>query len=390
MTSPEFPVTAEVLRWARETAGFSPEDVATRLGAVSKKITAETLLDWEEGGAFPRLTALRRLAKLYKRPMSVFFLEQPPAEPAPPRNFRLLPSGEPRPLSPETLLAVRTARTLYRLAKDVSQSLGYETAVSLPTASLTDDPERLAARERKRLGASLATQLSFRDGGKALWYWRDLLESQGCFVFQLSFPAEDVRAFSELIDEGPVIVLSSKEELEVARIFSLFHEYAHLLVRLGGICPEFTLSYTSSYEGRVEQFCNAFAAHFLVPTADFQAEASSMEDALTDEGVRHLSYKFSVSKHVILRRFSELRWITTEEYKSRAAAQRKRQRKHTHGGPPPDIKSVSQRGRRLVGLVLEASDRGFLTPPEVVEGLGVRSPFFADVRQRLAGEARSG
>lgn len=49
-----------------------------------------------------------------------------------------------------------------------------------------------------------------------------------------------------------------------------------------------------------------------------------------------------------------------------------------------EVKSVSQRGRRLAGLIVEAADRGLISPPAVYEGLGVRTRYLAEVRAQLA------
>jgi len=386
MTSPELPVTPKVLRWAREVSGFSVDEVAERLETVSKRITPETLLSWEEGEALPRLTALRKLSQLYRRPLAVFFLSEPPPEAAPPRSFRLLPSGEPRPLSPETLLAVRTARRLHQLGQEAAEELGYELAKELPRAELSSDPVLRAARERQRLGATFEAQSSFRDAYKALWYWRDLVEGAGCFVFQLSFPLEDARAFSEHFDAGPVIVLSSKDE-PVGRVFSLLHEYAHLLLRMSGVCPEFTMDYARSFEGRVEQFCNAFAASFLVPASELEAAAAEHGAPPSEGGLVALSYRFSVSKHVILRRFLDLGRVDRRFYSRKVEQweEERKARKKPPGGPvKQEVKSVSQRGRRLAALIVEPADRGLISPPAVYEGLGVRTRYLADVRAQLA------
>ena len=159
---------------------------------------------------------------------------------------------------------MRTARRLHELAKEVSEELGHEIGTDLPKVSVSANAAELAASERHRLGASLEEQLRFHDAYRALWYWRDLVEGTGCFVFQLPFPVEDARASSEYFDEGPFIVLSTKDE-PVARVFSLFHEYAHLLLRIGGICPDFSGHYLHSFEGRVEQFCKR-AIHFPLLT----------------------------------------------------------------------------------------------------------------------------
>ncbi len=363
--------------------------MAEKLVSVSKKITPDTVLSWEEGESLPRLTALRKLAKIYKRPMAVFFLEEPPPEPPPPKSFRLLHTELARPLSPETRLAVRTAHRLYSLAKEISGELGYEMRADLPRVRLGDDPVQLAARERERLGASFEEQHSFRDGGKALWYWRDLLEDSGCFVFQLQFPLEDARAFSEYFEDGPIIVLpTSVDELYVARIFSLFHEYAHLLLRVGGICPDLTVDYITSPEGKVEQFCNAFAANFLVPAAKLEEEADAYSQPTSERGLVSLSYNFSVSKHTILRRFLDLGRIDRQYYldKVREWKEQRRTKKKkssTGGGPEQHVMSVSRRGRRMATLVVEAADRGVITPPVVQEGLGVRPTYLGDVRTQL-------
>lgn len=384
MASPEIRVTPRVLRWAREAAGYSPDEVATKLGQVSKKITPETVTEWETGDALPRLTALKKLAEIYKRPMAVFFLRTPPPEPPPPKNFRLLATGEDKPLSPATLLAVRTARRLHELSHELSDELGYEMTTSLPRADLDIDPAQLAASERQRLGATFQSQFSFRDARKALWYWRDLIEDAGCFVFQLPFPLEDARAFSEFHEDAPLIVISSKDE-PVGRVFSLFHEYAHLLLRTSGICPDFRMDYVSSHEGRVEQFCNAFAGSFLVPASALQMATEDHDDPTEERALINLSYKFSVSKHVILRRLLDLDWVDLAYYRQKTAewAKKPKRKKSGSGGPSQPVKAVSQRGRRFSTLVVEAADRGLIAPPTLYEGLGVRTKYLGAVRTEL-------
>lgn len=385
MASPELPITPEVLLWAREAAGYSIDEVAAKLVQVSKKIDVDTVAGWENGDALPKLTALRKLANIYKRPMAVFFLSKPPAEPPPPKNFRLLAAGDERALSPQTLLAVRTARRLHSLAREISDGLGYTLDVDLPHVDLSADPVQLAADERARLGATFEEQLRLKDAYKALWYWRDLIEDVGCFVFQLPFPREDARAFSEFHDDGPLIVLSTKDEA-VGRVFSLLHEYAHLLLRAGGICPSFRLDYLSSVEGRIEQFCNAFAANFLVPAAQLESAAEDYPEPTEERSLVSLTYKFSVGKHVILRRFLDLGWVDQSYYRQKTAEWEKQwaKAKKPQGGPVrQEVKSISQRGRRFSSLIVEAADRGLIAPPTLYEGLGVRTKYLSDVRAQL-------
>ncbi len=82
-------IQTSVLQWARESQGFSIDEVANRMKRDPAEITA-----WESGESAPTYVQLETLAyKIYKRPLAVFFLPQPPSEPDPEREFRTLPNS---------------------------------------------------------------------------------------------------------------------------------------------------------------------------------------------------------------------------------------------------------------------------------------------------------
>lgn len=83
------PVTPSVLKWARESLGASLEEAAKRAGMTVERVSA-----WEAGEAEPTVAKLRELAKLYQRPLSIFFLPEPPIDYDTLRDFRRLP-GQP-------------------------------------------------------------------------------------------------------------------------------------------------------------------------------------------------------------------------------------------------------------------------------------------------------
>ena len=148
----------------------------------------------------------------------------------------------------------------------------------------------------------------------------------------------------------------------------------------------FRLDYLSSVEGRIEQFCNAFAGSFLVPAAQLESAAEDLPDPTDERGLVSLSYKFSVGKHVILRRFLDLGWIDQPYYRQKTAEWEKQwsKAKKPQGGPVrQEVKSISQRGRRFSSLIVEAADRGLIAPPTLYEGLGVRTKYLSDVRAQL-------
>ncbi len=79
-------VRPALLAWAREKAGLHPEEAAARL-----HIQADRLREWERGEEQPSIAQLRKLGELYKRPLVLFFLPEPPRDFGPQREFRRLP-----------------------------------------------------------------------------------------------------------------------------------------------------------------------------------------------------------------------------------------------------------------------------------------------------------
>lgn len=77
-------VSPAVLKWARESAGRSLEDVA---GILKKK--PEDIAAWEDGRERPTYIQLQTLAyRVYKRPLALLFFPEPPAEPPLSSSFR--------------------------------------------------------------------------------------------------------------------------------------------------------------------------------------------------------------------------------------------------------------------------------------------------------------
>jgi Zn-dependent peptidase ImmA (M78 family) len=62
-----------------------------------------------------------------------------------------------------------------------------------------------------------------------------LVEAQGVFVYQINASTTDDWRGIAIFDERniPVIVINSNETFPAAKSFTLFHEYAHLLLRQG-------------------------------------------------------------------------------------------------------------------------------------------------------------
>jgi transcriptional regulator with XRE-family HTH domain len=76
-------INPEMLVWARESARLSIEDAAHRIG-----IAAEKLTDCEAGKAQLTFAQLIKVAREYRRPVSLFYLKEKPVGWASIQDFR--------------------------------------------------------------------------------------------------------------------------------------------------------------------------------------------------------------------------------------------------------------------------------------------------------------
>src|SRR6516164_8722562 len=98
-------VKPELLVWARKAAGLDVENAARKT-----QVKPQRLEEWENGGSRPTIAQVRKLADIYKRPLAVFFLEEPPAEEGDLPDFRRFDPAGVLPITPELRLAIRKAR----------------------------------------------------------------------------------------------------------------------------------------------------------------------------------------------------------------------------------------------------------------------------------------
>ena len=75
-----------------------------------KEVTLDVFRGWETGAEQPTYPQLKKLAKLYKRPVAIFFFPEPPEEKSIKEDFRALPSFITENIPPNILYLVRKAK----------------------------------------------------------------------------------------------------------------------------------------------------------------------------------------------------------------------------------------------------------------------------------------
>jgi Zn-dependent peptidase ImmA (M78 family)/DNA-binding XRE family transcriptional regulator len=372
------PVTPDVLRWARETVGVSLGDAATRAGVSEDRVQA-----WESGAEEPTLAKLRALAKLYQRPLSVFFLPKPPTTFDAMRDFRRLPGDADHNWSRALHKVYRRALEQQTVAAELMEADRESPQISVPRATIQINPEVAGKLARGVLGISLHQQFSWMKPEESFAGWLQAVESTGVYVLRTSdVPLEEMRGFSIASGPIPIIVVNALDSPR-GEVFTLLHEFAHLILREGGLCD---LLEPDSEQGRqVEIWCNAVSAATLMPETAFLDNDILGDPAVRawdDDVILQLSGRWGVSQEAIVRRLVTLSRATMAFYMQKRAEyqaayarhreEERQRRRQSSGGPPPYRMTVRDRGRPYVRLVLDAYQRDQITPSSVSNLLSLK------------------
>jgi Zn-dependent peptidase ImmA (M78 family) len=373
-------IKPDVLIWARLSLGLSREEAAALLN-----VTTEDLASWETSEQSFGISQLRRFAAKYKRPEAAFLRSSTPTLPAGPEDFRTVGGIEPR-LDVDTLVTIRDAQRLSSVATELREDA--PALFSEPTFYEADyqhdSPVEMAFMERERLGISMENQLKSGAVNRIYNAWKIAVQNQGILVFVKSMDRGVCRGFS-LFQEGnvPVIVINQKE-VDQAKIFTLFHEYAHLMIRRQGLCLE-----REDVDKRtVERWCNEFAASLLVPQDRLSRLAP--RSGITIQNVESLATRFKVSRPVIALSLIRLGRATEDLY-----FDLKRQSEDVDWSViipsneddfpmrAQDQIRLAELGVGYTNLVLNALDRRIISSIEACDYLDMRADKLPDLKRRV-------
>lgn len=359
-------VKPEMLIWARESARMEIETAAKKA-----RVSPERVELWERGEERPTINQLRKLGNAYKRPIAVFFLPEPPSDFQAMRDFRRLPGSGARRESPELIFEIRSARNRREVAVELLRTIGEEPSEFPLEASLDDDTERLAGEIREFLMVDVNDQIAWKSGYDSFNNWRSALENAGVLVFQASgVEVSEARGFSISDASLPVIVVNIKDSVN-GRIFTLFHELAHIMLREGGMCD-------LHEDDRYEAFCNRVAAATLMPRNrilhDEVVVLKTSASVWDDTEIKYLANRYGVSEEAALRRMLSLGRTTASFYTEKREQYREQYigRKGKGGPVPPFRKTISRVGHAFAKLVLSNYYQDYITASDVSDFLEVR------------------
>ncbi len=391
--TPDALIRPELLVWARQSAGFDLDTAAARL-----RVSAERLRSWEAGATRPTVAQLRAAARVYRRPLAVFYLPEPPRDFQPLRDFRRLPAAELGRLSPELLAVIRRARAVREAALELRELAEEPVAAAPALADGASDPERFGAAARALLGVNLEQQAGWRDGRRALNAWLEAVSALDVLVLQAqSISLAEMRGFSIAAERLPVIVLNGGD-FPRARTFTLLHELVHVLLHADGVCDALPRRRVRGPADEVEVFCNRAAAAALMPLDAFQAEPVLRRvpagGRWSEDVIRGLAERYAVSQEAVVRRLHSVGladWAFLQEsvaaYRAAYEAHReglRRRRREAPGGPTYYRLKVRDLGRGFIGSALDAYHRRAITGSDLSEYLEIKLNLLPGLEAELA------
>ncbi len=375
----DVPVNGDVLKWARELRGYSEDDAAELLG-----IEVAGIQSLESGQTKPNLGELKSMASKYDIALASLLMPAPLVV-----TKRVTPDHR----TFDGVAPTKLSRKLQKVLDEVDETI--ELLIDLQLTSMGSLPARrqlphvhrrtpaarVAADERARIGPSVAVQMNCQTDREAFLRFRSAIEAQGVFVHVINFGETDHCRGVSIIDdrEIPFIIINGFEDSYRAKSFSLLHEYAHILLRNGGLSDE-------NHSSAIEKYCNEFAAYFLLPRDEFlrQFEALAGTNEASEWHVSRLATIFRVSQSAVALQLEELGRARPGFYNrlrslwSSRPKQKKGQARATH------VEKLANRlGIGFITTVTTAQERGFIDKADVFELTKAKPQYVQSLLQEV-------
>ena len=381
-------VNHEILGWARETAGITPEDAVKKLGirdAWGVK-AVDRLMALESGQIEPTRPTLVIMSKHYHRPLLTFYLSSPPMMGERREDFRTLPIDPPASAYPLIDALIRNVRARQSMVRAVLED--EEEAETLPfvgSMNMSDGEPAIRAALSALLDVTVEDFRAQPDASAAFDLLRTDIEGNGVFVLvkgdlgshHTAIDTEAFRGFAIADNVAPFIVVNDKDA-RPAWSFTLLHEFAHLILGQSGLSTEQDHSV-------IEQFCDDVASRFLLPNEDLKLlkiGGIHQADQLVERRISDFAEARNLSRSMVAYRayradlisrpvYGSLNNRFRQQWQYQRANQRERNRL-AEGGPNYYVIRRHRTGQALTSFARRMMRTGALSTSQAATVLGVK------------------
>lgn len=399
--SPNIPVNYQLLRWAREEAGLSLKEAASRAKIGGLKPRGEfpgmepwqRLEQWETGQKTPSANQLLKIAKAYRRPVLTFFLQQAPVSISNIQDYRTLGDRPAEEMdSPEFAAFRRRLVALQLNVKDLAEKLGTKPLSFVGSIDTNIAVKDAVKNIRNELGFSFEDQRKISNKENLFRELRYKIENLGVFLiaeanlgsWHTDIEPDIFRGMTISDELAPFIIINPKDS-PAARIFTLVHELTHVWMGDTAISNLDSLAIDHAIHRNKEKYCNEVAAEFLVPESALRDAWAKMTGDDTTRKIQKIAASFKVSTICLSRRLIDFNLVTRKfywdfyhQYLAQLKAIKKKQSK-TETGPSRIVLNRFRLGFKLIHTVIDAAHAGIISELDASQLLGVKINKFADI-----------
>ena len=381
-------VNPEILRWARESIGFTLDQAVRKLGiGDARGVSAvDRLVALETGDVEPTRPMLVKMARQYRRPLLAFYISAPPPRGDRGQDFRSLPANA----FPETNafldVLIRNVSARQSTVRSVLEDEGdFEALDFVGSMDMAVGANTLQESIATTIGVSLAEFREQASPETAFSLLRSRTEASGIFVllmsnlgsYHTSIELEVYRGFTLADDLAPFIVINDQDS-KAAWSFTLLHELAHLWLGQTGVGG-------ASVGQEVERFCNDVAGQFLLPEdelgqlevddwTDMEQSMSRVNEFATGRNLSSslVTYKLFRSGIISAGTWNQLSTAFRDLWLEHRSAERSAVT-NQDGGPDYYVVRRHRIGSALMSLVNRTMAEGSMTTMQAGRVLGIKA-----------------
>ena len=368
-------INTKNVKLAIEASSLKKEYIAKRMNK-SVKIIEKWISGQEKEMTFSEAVKLGEVLGINP---NIFFLNKPYQDPEMPADFRLKKGAEK--LGIKSIKNIRNILYLQETLYDIMSNLNI-TSPKIETANLNSDPSVLASKYREILGIENLIKKKMKD--------EDFFEKVRSILFDMNiiiiidnFPNENVKGLSLSSDKISMIVINSSDTNTKSRIFTLFHEFAHLLLKNNILCDaseELVDEYTNGNIYEIERWCNKFSANILIPPEIIKKEfKGTVENEKIKRIAGRISSKYHVSKSTIYYALLDNHIIDRTQLNDLLPVVSEKKIKGGRG-LPLEKRRIKMYGKDVSKLIFYAHDEKVITTRDVLSIFSIKLDDFSRVR----------
>ena len=374
-------INCEMLKWARERTPIKIDDIPIRV----KEFTSEQVENWENGIEYPSINQAKKLCNLYDIPFAAVFLSKlPDADNTTYIDRRTYKDNLDEEISYELWKEINRLKSCRECAIELLNLDEYKNVIRDINPDLLKNDISTKIREIFNIETPFKNKTAYNNN--AFNYFRNKIESKGVMVLQIeNISIKEIRGISLNYEILPVIAVN-KNDSDRAKVFTLFHEMAHLVRRTSNLC----LIDFNEREDEEERICNSLAANILIPGIALDSIING-KDLNDDRVITNLSDRYAVSKFVIIKRLYDLNKIDFVLYKSKYEKyldifNEIKEIKKKQGQKiivTQDKKLISSSGKLYPKIILDAYYEGKISFGEVCNTLNINSHYIGSIERMV-------